>query len=100
MHEVSKGSVLGPLLFNIHTCDMFFIVEDYNIASYADDNTPYYACETSENVMLNLEKLSKNLFQWFYLNQIKGNPDEIYYESSRLKYNKQQWLKASGYDNR
>ena len=100
MHEVSKGSVLGPLLFNIHTCDMFFIVEDYNIVSYADDNTPYYACETSENVMLNLEKLSKNLFQWFYLNQIKGNPDEIYYESSRLKYNKQQWLKASGYDNR
>ena len=39
-------------------CDMFFIVKEYDIASYVDDNTPYSAGETTENVMLNLEKLS------------------------------------------
>ena len=33
---------------------------------------------TIENVMLNLEKLSKNTFQWFYLNQVKGNPDKYH----------------------
>ena len=25
---------------------------------------------------IHLEKLSKNLFQWFYMNQMKGNPDK------------------------
>ena len=34
-------SILGPLLFNIHICDLFFVVESVDIASYADDTTPY-----------------------------------------------------------
>ena len=55
-------------------CDMLFILDKYDIPSYADDNTIYSRGETTENVILNLEKLSENLFQWFYLNQMKGNP--------------------------
>ena len=34
-------SILGPLLFNIDICHLFFIMEDCDVASYADDNTPY-----------------------------------------------------------
>ena len=30
----------------------FFIVEEYDIASYIDYNAPYSASETTENVML------------------------------------------------
>ena len=41
---------------------MFFIVEEYDIASYVDDNTLASAGETTENVRLNLEKLSKFSF--------------------------------------
>ena len=37
-----------------------------------------YGGETTENVMLNLEKLSKNLFQRFYLNQMRGNDDKCH----------------------
>ena len=33
------GSILGPLLFNIHLCDLFHFLEDSEIASYADDTT-------------------------------------------------------------
>ena len=39
---VPQDSVLGPLLFNIDMINLFYECEDSNVASYADDTTPYY----------------------------------------------------------
>ena len=36
-----QESILGPLLYNIFLCDLFFIMNETDFASYADDNTPY-----------------------------------------------------------
>ena len=38
---VPQGSILGPLLFNIDLIDLLYECEESNIASYADDATPY-----------------------------------------------------------
>ena len=40
-HGVPQGSILGPLLFNIHLCDLFYFLDGLDIARYADDTTLY-----------------------------------------------------------
>ena len=75
---VPQGSILGPLLCNIILCDLFLFVEEVDIMSYADDNTPYVC---SENIDVNLEKLEevgKVLFEWFPNNFLKSNADKCH----------------------
>ena len=60
---VPQGSILGPLLFNIFICDMFYFLEGFDIANYADDSTPYCAGKNAKSVVNNLEQSSTNLFK-------------------------------------
>ena len=48
---VPQGSILGPLLFNIFLIHLFFIIEDTDIGSYADDNTPYVIADNTDGVI-------------------------------------------------
>ena len=69
-----QGSVLGPLLFNIYICDLFFFVEEDNVTSYADDTTPYSNGKNVVTVLENIETKGKEVFNWFSMNYLKANP--------------------------
>ena len=51
-YGVPQGSILGPLLFNIHLCGLFHFLEDLDIASYADDTTIYTINEKKKSQSL------------------------------------------------
>ena len=76
---VLQGSILGPLFFNIFLCDLFFIMNETDFASYADDNTTYVVGNNIEDVIIKLQNASFTLFQWFYDNEMKTNPDKCHF---------------------
>ena len=67
---------LGVTLVNIFLIDLFLIVKDVNIASYADDITLYDSHDTIEEIILLLQSSSQKPFQWLSDNQMKGNTKE------------------------
>ena len=76
-------SILGPLLFNIYISDMFYDIDKYDIASYADDNTPYISDFNLEEVIQKLELTTNNLFEWFKNNHMKANADKCHVPVTR-----------------
>ena len=60
---VPQGSILGPLLFNIFICDLLIMMDDINIANYADDTTPFVSGDTPLNVITYLENAAEKLFE-------------------------------------
>ena len=58
--DVRQSSVLGPRVFNIYICDMFFETPaNIDFAGYADENTPYTYSSSIKNV---LDKLQLFIF--------------------------------------
>ena len=56
--------------------DLFFIIEDTDIASYADDNTQYVVADNIDGVIKSLEETSEILFKWFNDNLMRINADK------------------------
>ena len=55
------------------------------LASYADDNTPYAVGNNIEELIVKLQNASKTLFQWFSDNQMKSNPHKCNFICSTSK---------------
>ena len=63
-------------------CDLFLIVDDIDIASWTDDNTPYCTNNIRDDVKVTLKATSIKVFQWFYNNGMKTNIDKCHFLSS------------------
>ena len=53
--------------FNIFLNDLFLIVKDVNVASYADGNTVYDSSNTIGEVILSLQSSSKTFFNGYQI---------------------------------
>ena len=72
-----QGSILGPLLFNIFTNDLFLFIEKANICNFADDNTIYSCTKNLQTVLKNLKHDMINVSKWFKVNSMKANPKKF-----------------------
>lgn len=70
---VPQGSCLGPLLYNIFTNDLPFILKNATAVMYADDSTVYSCCKSIEELNLVLNKELKSVVDWVQQNQLVLN---------------------------
>ena len=83
-YGVPQGSILGPFFFNVHICDLFYVIRKISIANYADDTTPYTGGQNIYDVIESLENCAIILFRWFENNFMKANSDKSHLLLSKM----------------
>ena len=62
-HGMPQGSILVPIIFNRFLCDVLFMIDIIDIASYADDSIPYSAGKKQCDLETKSQKTSVKLFK-------------------------------------
>ena len=73
---MSLRIILGPLLFNIYICDLFFEISDIGIVNYAYDNTPYLSSSDLDSVIFKLQENAEKNFRWIHNNNLLSNAEK------------------------
>ena len=83
--RIAPGSILGLLLFNVFTYDVFMFIEKGEIYNFADDNTIYKCGKDLSNILGNLKHNTKILLIWFRINSLQANPGKLQFLFLRKK---------------
>lgn len=73
MFGVTFRISFGACFFNIILQDLFFIVNDVNVTSYANDNTSSFVDTNIHDIISRFNISWKACSQWFNQNQKKAN---------------------------
>ena len=68
-----QGSVLGPILFNVFSNDIFLFMKHGPLYNYADNNTLSMSCPDLNLLIDSLVDDSKSLIEWFDFNCMQAN---------------------------
>lgn len=79
---VLQGSILSLLSLNIFLADLFFALDNFDIANFSNNHTPYVYWFRCIQVIESLEQTSVSLFQWFEKNLVKGKADKCNFLAS------------------
>ena len=74
---VPQGSCLGPVIFNIFTNDLFYVLKSCNLSNYADDNTIHSTKSSLDLVMASLKVDAENATKWFSDNYMQANASKF-----------------------
>ena len=58
--------------------DLFFIVNEIDLPSFEDDNTPYLSGDRLDDVLVSLENALLKVSDWFSDKQMKANLDKFH----------------------
>ena len=75
--EFLKGLSLA-LYYSTFLCDLFLLLPNFDIANYADDNTPYSANNNTVDILSNLKLQSNILNKWFKDHYMKASPGKYH----------------------
>ena len=84
-----RVSILGLLLFNIFSNDIFFFLNHANRGNYADDSTLYTYNKNLGTLICNLRQEFSILSNWFHDNYMVLNPGKCHFMLFGVKENEQ-----------
>ena len=82
---VYQGSVLGTVLFNNNLCGFFFIMNDIDFISNADDNTLSFAGTDMDDVISKFRNALETLLKWYNNSQTKAHRGRCHFICSFSK---------------